>query len=399
VQIGLVGLGRMGDPLARRLTKADHDVVGFDVSLDVLDQAGRAGRAESSTRDAIPARMTTDHSGAVLTVDELARYRGEPLCVFVGISTAGSGIHNVYPSWAPLFAPGSVLRGLDFPEHASPRQYRDVVTAMAANPDIGSAVITSHKLRLYQACHDMIDIGDPLARLTREINCLDVTGHLRGFARDPLSLQALLGAACDGPPIIGRPMVCIGAGGSATALLLAVGLDLDATLADGRPAPSSAGARPHLTIVGRTAESLDALDRVRRQSQIPASAVTFRHAPDARTTGDIVAAAPPGSVIINATGLGKTAPGSPLPGQARFPPSAIAWDFNYRGPLTFLRQARQAGITQMDGWPYFVAGWTAALSAVTATRFTARLLAEAGTAASPHAPSPPNRKAGISVLP
>jgi 6-phosphogluconate dehydrogenase (decarboxylating) len=54
VQIGLVGLGRMGGPLARRLTKADHAVVGFDVSLDVLDQAGRAGRAESSTRDAIP---------------------------------------------------------------------------------------------------------------------------------------------------------------------------------------------------------------------------------------------------------------------------------------------------------------------------------------------------------
>lgn len=336
-----------------------------------------------------PARRTTDHTGAVLTVDELAHYRGEPLCVFVGISTAGSGIHRVYPSWAPLFAPGSVLRGLDLPEHASPRQYRDVVTAMAANPDIGSAVITSHKLRLYQACHDMIDVGDPLARLTREINCLDVTGHLRGFARDPLSLQALLRAACDGPLIVGRPIVCIGAGGSATALLLAVGLDLDATLADGRPAASAASARPHLTIVGRTAESLDALDGVRRQSQIPASAITFRHAPDARTTGAIVAAAPPGSVIINATGLGKTAPGSPLPGQARFPPGAIAWDFNYRGPLTFLRQARQAGITQIDGWHYFVAGWTAALSAVTATQFTARLLAEAGAAASPHAPSPP----------
>jgi shikimate 5-dehydrogenase len=241
----------------------------------------------------------------------------------------------------------------------------------------------------------MIDVGDPLARLTREINCLDVAGHPRGFARDPLALQALLGAVGDGPLVTGRPMVCIGAGGSATALLLAVGLDLDATLAGGRPAASAAGTRPHLTIVGRTAESLDALDGVRRQSQIPASAITFRHAPDARTTGDIVAAAPPGSVIINATGLGKTAPGSPLPGQARFPPGAIAWDFNYRGPLTFLRQARQArqaGITQIDGWQYFVAGWTAALSAVTATQFTARLLAEAGAAASPHAPSQAKRR-------
>ena len=53
----------------------------------------------------------------------------------------------------------------------------------------------------------------------------------------------------------------------------------------------------------------------------------------------------PGSLVINATGLGKDAPGSPLTDAVPFPASAaIAWDLNYRGDLVFLDQAeRQAG--------------------------------------------------------
>ncbi|HEY5457006.1 MAG TPA: hypothetical protein VIJ96_16195 [Acidothermaceae bacterium] len=34
------------------------------------------------------------------------------------------------------------------------------------------------------------------------------------------------------------------------------------------------------------------------------------------------------------------------------------------GPLTFLRQASQAGLATEDGWEYFVAGWAAALAAI-----------------------------------
>ena len=76
----------------------------------------------------------------------------------------------------------------------------------------------------------------------------------------------------------------------------------------------------------------------------------------------------PGSLVINATGLGKDAPGSPLTDAARWPEDGIAWDFNYRGDLVFLRQARaqqQARQLQIeDGWIYFIHGWTRVIAEV-----------------------------------
>jgi shikimate 5-dehydrogenase len=52
----------------------------------------------------------------------------------------------------------------------------------------------------------------------------------------------------------------------------------------------------------------------------------------------------------------------------------VAWDFNYRGPLTFLHQASEAGLPTEDGWDYFVAGWAAALAAISGTTLTDDLL-------------------------
>ena len=43
-------------------------------------------------------------------------------------------------------------------------------------------------------------------------------------------------------------------------------------------------------------------------------------------------------MVVNATGLGKDSPGSPISGAAIFPDGGIAWD-NYRGDLLFLEQA------------------------------------------------------------
>lgn len=72
----------------------------------------------------------------------------------------------------------------------------------------------------------------------------------------------------------------------------------------------------------------------------------------------LLAACPPGTLVVNATGLGKDAPGSPLRAPI-FPAAAIAWDLNDRGDLLLLDQARGAGITAVDGWRYFPHGWLA----------------------------------------
>jgi shikimate 5-dehydrogenase len=76
----------------------------------------------------------------------------------------------------------------------------------------------------------------------------------------------------------------------------------------------------------------------------------------------------PGSLVVNATGLGKDAPGSPVTDAAIFPQDGIVWEFNYRGDLVFLRQARaQAEARNLqveDGWTYFIHGWTRVIAEV-----------------------------------
>jgi shikimate 5-dehydrogenase len=72
--------------------------------------------------------------------------------------------------------------------------------------------------------------------------------------------------------------------------------------------------------------------------------------------------------VINATGLGKDAPGSPFTDAVRFPRDSIAWDLNYRGNLVFLEQARaqqaQERLQIEDGWIYFIHGWTQVIAEV-----------------------------------
>ncbi|MEO5614002.1 MAG: shikimate dehydrogenase, partial [Cypionkella sp.] len=76
----------------------------------------------------------------------------------------------------------------------------------------------------------------------------------------------------------------------------------------------------------------------------------------------------PGALVINATGLGKDAPGSPLTFAGPFPERAVVWELNYRGDLVFLDQAnaqKQAKSLQVeDGWTYFIHGWTQVIAEV-----------------------------------
>jgi shikimate 5-dehydrogenase len=99
---------------------------------------------------------------------------------------------------------------------------------------------------------------------------------------------------------------------------------------------------------------------------------------------DLVADA---TLVVNATGLGKDRPGSPVTDRAPFGRGAVAWDLNYRGDLTFLRQAAARGVSTMDGWEYFVAGWAGALTAIAGVPFSPHVLAVLTTAAAPHRPT------------
>ena len=73
-------------------------------------------------------------------------------------------------------------------------------------------------------------------------------------------------------------------------------------------------------------------------------------------------------MIVNATGLGKDGPGSPLTNNCSFPENSQVWEINYRGDLLFKEQAEkqseEKGLHVEDGWIYFIHGWTQVIAEV-----------------------------------
>jgi shikimate 5-dehydrogenase len=94
---------------------------------------------------------------------------------------------------------------------------------------------------------------------------------------------------------------------------------------------------------------------------------------------------PAGSIVINATGMGKDTPGSPITDQGLFPKKGIAWEFNYRGELDFMHQAlRQVESRRLhveDGWLYFLYGWTQVVAEVLHTPIEGELFERLGQVA------------------
>ncbi|HWB37635.1 MAG TPA: hypothetical protein VHA75_16595, partial [Rugosimonospora sp.] len=281
--------------------------------------------------------------------------------LFIGVDTRGSAVHRLFPRWAGAIGTDEVLAGVDIPADAPPGAFARLVHDMRDNPRVHGAVVTSHKLRLYRACREIFDTTEALVDLTGEVNALDTRAGVRAFARDAQSLDILFRRTPADEVMSGRPVICFGAGGSAIALLLATRLDIAATVAAGSAVPVPAPSARALTVVGRRAEAGEEVRGV--AERIGGARVDVEIAPDPAACAAVAAGGPADALLVNATGLGKTAEGSPLPGAAAFPAAGAAWDFNYRGPLTFLRQARDAGVPWRDGWDYFLAGWSCALGA------------------------------------
>ncbi|MFC7549777.1 hypothetical protein [Plantactinospora sp. GCM10030261] len=320
----------------------------------------------------------------MIDVDELEKWRGEPLVAFVGVDTFGSASHAIFDGWARILDRSWILRGIDLPLDTSASTYRRLVGAMRANQAIAGAVVTGHKLRLYAACADELVSDDPLVGLSQETNTLAASaGEVRGYARDPVSLTHVLPAA---PRVIS-----LGAGGAGTALLLAQGSrDQGTALFPGGPRPVGT---EHMIFVDRDRRALEALRTVATRAGIDQTRLSFVPVADATDCDAILADVAGPALVVNATGLGKDSPGSPVTDRAPFTAETVAWDLNYRGDLTFLRQAARRGARTVDGWDYFVAGWAGALSAIAGVPFTADLLARFRHTAAPFRPTAPFRPA------
>ena len=113
----------------------------------------------------------------------------EPTLYFIGVTTTQSSIMKVFPEWAKaLELEGAVIKGIDFKPHSAPEEYREAVEFLKNDPLSLGALVTTHKIDLYNACKDQFDYLDPYAQKLGEISSISKKdGKFCGHAKDPIS--------------------------------------------------------------------------------------------------------------------------------------------------------------------------------------------------------------------
>ncbi len=279
---------------------------------------------------------------------------------FIGVTTGKSSIMRVFPKWAEYLRLDAVIRGFDFEPHSPPELYREAVTFIKNDKLSLGALVTTHKLDLLKACSDMFEGLGEYAELLEEASSISKRGlELWGHAKDPitsgLSLEAIVEPGYWKES--GADLHLLGAGGSSLALTLY----LINKKKDGGDTPG------RIVISNRSEARLKEMQNIHEKV---GSDINFEYhlCPSPGENDAVAATLKPGSLIANATGLGKDRPGSPFTENVIFPEKAIAWDFNYRGDLIFLDQARKQeksrNLRIEDGWIYFIHGWTRVIAEV-----------------------------------
>jgi shikimate 5-dehydrogenase len=288
---------------------------------------------------------------------------------FIGVTTGQSSMVRIFPRWMErLGRPDVVLAGIDLPLHAPPTAYRAVVERIRADPASVGGLVTTHKIDLLEACRDRFDRLDPYALELGEVSAIaKEPAGLSGYATDPIAAGATLDALLGDGHFrrTGGEVLLLGAGGAAAAIVLHL-------------IGNRAGDPPfRVTVVNRSQPRLDRLRAIveRRTTEV---AFEYRCTDDPRANDLDLERLAPGTLVVNATGMGKDRPGSPLTDAARFPLGAVAWELNYRGELGFLRQARRQPpdrrVRVEDGWEYFVRGWSEVVARVLGVNVTAAAL-------------------------
>jgi shikimate dehydrogenase len=276
--------------------------------------------------------------------------------IFFGVSTGASSIMRVFPAWAEILGLGAEISGYDIPIGTDAEAYRRAVKMVQGDDSIRGALITSHKVAFYKHAGDLFDALDEPSRSWEEISCIyKRDGELRGSAKDPGVAAHVLHQLA--PPehwrTSGAHALCLGAGGSGTAI--------SAALLRAAHQPET------VTMADVDRNQLEHLRALHLRAGIDGR-VLYELVRDPRDCDRLIASLPASSLVVNATGVGKDVPGSPISNAATFPESGIIWELNYRGELAFLHQAEQQrdtrGLRVDNGWQYFIRAWVAVIEEV-----------------------------------
>lgn len=283
----------------------------------------------------------------------------QPTMYFIGVTTGQSSIMKVFPLWAKyLGLEDAVLKGIDIEIRADKEDYIKCVEFIKNDPKSLGALVTTHKIDLYEATKNTFDYADKYADMLGEVSSISKKdGQLRGHAKDPISSGLSLDAFVsndfwdkDGEVFI------MGAGGSALAMsTYIVENERDGSL-------------PKKIIISNRSEArLESAKKILTKLDTDVE-FEFHLCPEPEDNDYILNNLPAYSLVVNATGLGKDRPGSPVTDDAVFPEKSLVWELNYRGELDFMHQALSQKDKQQlhveDGWYYFIQGWSQVIEEV-----------------------------------
>jgi shikimate dehydrogenase len=281
---------------------------------------------------------------------------------FLGVTTRASSITRIFPAWAQACDLNLALWCIDLPLASPAGSYRVLAEQLLEDRSVLGMVITSHKRAMYEAVCDLVVAADPYARAGREVSPLLADGRgLVADACDPRAVRLVLGELL-GPrhwQDTATDALVLGSGGAGVAIALTL---LTRRVGQGLAAAAAQPRRLVVTDISaqRSAAARELLQPFAGTSQLQVGTV------DREQTTRLLETLAPGSLVVNATGMGKDTPGSPIAPGAVFPQGARVLDANYRGARPFLwqahAQAASRGLVVRDGWRYFVHGWTQALA-------------------------------------
>jgi len=297
---------------------------------------------------------------------------------FIGVTTGQSMIMRLFPIWAEVFGIQETrMHGVDLPPGVEGAKVRETILELRDNPDVLGALVTTHKLAVWEEASDLFAEVDEHAKRLQEISCIskDRNGKLVGHAKDPITSGKAMGFILEENHWQTHPQaeaLVLGCGGAGTAIIeqLLSGED------------------------GKTPEKIIGLEH--NEGRLEKLRNDFSHAENlileasdssGRTAEAIMEKLPPMSLIVNATGMGKDLPGSPIPNSPNFPDHAIVWELNYRGSLEFYRHAqdqqKKRKMRVHDGWDYFLLGWSSVMEEVFHFELTESLMSQLKQTAKP----------------
>ncbi len=285
----------------------------------------------------------------------------QPTMYFIGVTTTKSSIMQVFPEWAKaLGLKDAVMKGIDIAIHEKPEVYREVVDFIKNDELSMGALVTTHKIDLYEAAKDMFEYLDPYAQAFGELSSISkLDGKLCGHAKDPITCGLAMEAFVPENhwKNTGAEVFIMGAGGSA----ISMGSYLMQDKFKGNY-PSK------IIVANRSQPRLSEIEKIFKTLDPGGIKFEYYLTPEPGQNDEVLKQVKPGSLIINATGLGKDRPGSPLTDDAVFPKDSLVWEINYRGDLRFMYQAleqkEKQNLLVEDGWVYFVHGWTQVIAEV-----------------------------------